>query len=64
MPFGLFEFLHMPFGLQNAGMTLQRLMDSLQGGLPFAFVYPYNIVIASTGAAEHPRHLHTVFSLL
>jgi hypothetical protein len=28
-PFGLFEFLCMPFGLRYAGMTFQRMMDQL-----------------------------------
>jgi hypothetical protein len=46
-PFGLFEFVRMPFGLKNAGMTFQRLMDTLLGGLPFAFVYWDDILVAS-----------------
>jgi hypothetical protein len=63
-PFGLFEFTCMPFGLRNAGMTFQRLMDSILGGFPFAFVYLDDILIASTDAAAHRRHLVTVFSAL
>jgi hypothetical protein len=63
-PFGLFEFLRMPFGLRNAGITFQRLMDSLLGNLPFAFMYLDNILVASPSAADQQRHLAAVFSLL
>ena len=33
MPFGLFEFLRMPFGLKTAAQTFQRLMDSVTAQL-------------------------------
>ncbi len=36
-PFGLFEYLFMPFGLRNAAQTFQRFMDSLFKHLPFVF---------------------------
>jgi hypothetical protein len=63
-PFGLFEFVRMPFGLRNAGMTFQRLMDSLLGDLPFAFVYLDDILVASINEDVHRRHLCQVFFLL
>jgi hypothetical protein len=28
-PFGLFEYLSMPFGLRNAAQTFQRFMDRI-----------------------------------
>jgi hypothetical protein len=63
-PFGLFEFVRMPFGLKNAGMTFQWLMDTLLGGLPFVFVYLDDILVASSSSAEHRRHLSQVFAIL
>ena len=32
-PFGLFEFVRIPFGLRNAGQTFQRMMDEVLSGL-------------------------------
>ena len=46
-PFGLFEFLQMPFGLKNAGMTFQWYMDQIFNGLDFVFIYIDNILVAS-----------------
>ena len=52
-PFGLFEFVRMPFGLRNAGSTFQRLMDRVLVGLPFIFVYLDDVLIASPDHASH-----------
>lgn len=38
-PFGLFEFLRMPFGLRNAAQTFQRFIDEVLHGLHFCFGY-------------------------
>jgi hypothetical protein len=63
-PFGLYEFLFMPFGLKNAAQTFQRLMDSLFRTIPFIFIYLDDILIFSPSRSQHLSHLHTVFSIL
>jgi cleavage and polyadenylation specificity factor subunit 1 len=52
-PFELFEFLRMPFGLRNAGMTFQRMMDQLFFDLPCVFVYLDDLLVASQTVQEH-----------
>jgi len=59
-PFGLFEFLRMPFGLRNAGQTFQRLMDEVLVGIPFVFCYLDDVLVASRSHEEHVQHLKTV----
>jgi hypothetical protein len=56
-PFGLFEYLFMPFGLMNAAQTFQRLMDRLFGHFPFLFTYLDDHLIASKTLEEHMDHL-------
>ena len=63
-PFGLFEFLRMPFGLKNAAQAFQRLMDSIFGDIPYAFVYLDDILVASRTRQEHFAQLRQVFALL
>nr|VZI09155.1 unnamed protein product [Spirometra erinaceieuropaei] len=51
-PFGLFEFLRMPFGLRNASQTFKR------------FAYIDDLQVASSTTEEHMEHLTTVFDRL
>jgi len=62
-PFGMFEFLRMPFGLRNAGNTFQRLMDQILGDLPFCFVYVDDILVFSKDLSSHVQHLRDVLLL-
>jgi hypothetical protein len=63
-PFGLYEFTRMPFGLRNAGSTFQRLMDRVLNGLPFAFCYLDDIIVASPSRDQHVMHLRQLFRRL
>ena len=47
----------MPFGLKNAGATIQKLMDKILGDLDFSFVYLDDILISSGIEEEHCKHL-------
>ena len=63
-PFGLWEFVVMPFGLRNAGNTFQRMMGRVGAGLDFAFIYLDDILITSSTMEEHLVHLQQVFERL
>lgn len=63
-PFGLFEFLRMPFGLRNAAQSFQRFIDEVLRGLSFAFAYIDDVLIASSNSEEHQDHLKQVFKRL
>ncbi len=63
-PFGLFEYLFMPFGLSNAAQTFQRLMDRLFRPLPFVFTYLDDHLIASETMGAHLAHLKEFFVVL
>ena len=64
MPFGLFEFLRMPFGLKNAAQMFQRLMDNVTGQLPGVFAYIDDVLVASPSAAQHESDLRRLFTAL
>ena len=54
LPFGLYQFRRMPFGLQGAPSTFQRMMDSLLVGMQdFAAAYLDDLVIFSRSWPEH-----------
>ena len=63
-PFGLYEFVRMPFGLKNAAQTFQRFMDEVLRGLDFCYDYIDDLLIASRSRAEHLTHLRQVFERL
>ncbi|KRX55185.1 Retrovirus-related Pol polyprotein from transposon [Trichinella sp. T9] len=52
-PFGLFEFLKMPFGLRNAAQSFQRFIDTVTRGIEDCFVYVDDILLASASEKEH-----------
>ena len=62
---GLFEFNVMPFGLTNAPGVFQQLMATVLEGLEhFSTAYLDDIIIWSSSAEEHIRHIQQVFSRL
>lgn len=51
---GLYEYLVMPFGMQNNSATFERMMDQvLQGYAEFAKACIYNTIIFSNTWEEH-----------
>ncbi|ROT84431.1 hypothetical protein C7M84_022380 [Penaeus vannamei] len=55
-PFGLFEFLRMPFGFRNAAQTFPRFINDVTRGLEGVFAYIDDILVASASEADYTRH--------
>lgn len=63
-PFGLFEFVRMPFGLHNAAQTFQRFIDQVLRGHSFCYAYIDDLLVASASPEEHKDHLRIVLQCL
>ncbi|KAL3999724.1 growth arrest and DNA-damage-inducible protein [Sarotherodon galilaeus] len=60
-PFGMYQFKVMPFGLQGAPATFQRLMDHvLRDVSAFSAAYLDDVVVYSQSWEEHVIHLQKV----
>ena len=63
-PFGLFEYLMMPFGLRNAAQSFQRHIDFILRDLNFARPYLDDILIYSSDVISHDIHVRQVLRRL
>ena len=65
-PFGLYEYLRMPFGLCNAPATFQRLMQATMSDLAFQIVLIYldDLLVFSPTFQDHLLRLETVLKRL
>jgi hypothetical protein len=66
VPFGLFEYTRMPFGLVNAPGTFQRVMEMCLGDLNLSelLIYLDDILVYSSTVQEHIDRLDRVFTRL
>lgn len=56
---GHYEFTKMPFGLKNAPLTFQRLMDEFLRGLgeDYCQIYMDDLIVFSPSLSHHMDHL-------
>ena len=63
-PWGLFEYLRMPFGLRNSPPTFQRFMDIVFHGVKNVATYIDDVIIFSETYTDHLVHLTNTFERL
>ena len=60
-PFGKFEYMKVPFGLDQAPAYFQELMTGILKDLPFTIAYLDDIIIFSKTPQKHLSHIRMVF---
>jgi len=60
----LWEWLVMPFGLKNAPVFFQRVMDQVFKGADFLKCYIDDVLVHSKGLLQHLAHLEELFKRL
>jgi hypothetical protein len=60
----LWEWLVMPFGLKNAPIFFQRVMDQVLKGANFLKCYIDDVLVHSKGILQHLAHLEELFKKL
>jgi len=60
----LWEWLVMPFGLKNAHVFFQRVMDQVFEGVDFLKCYIDDVLVHSKGFLQHLAHLEELFKRL